>query len=215
MKTRLHILKIGLMAALAVALVVPAHALADYYVPPENSAANQYTESFPGAGGEKDGKGKKVTPADTLGSRNAKRLEKHSPTGKEAAEVAAETAPESVTTTDSGASGGSGGASGGSGGAGNAGGGGAGKNAGGSGSGGALGANGGSTSSGGGNAAVSQSAKVDQPEGSSGLSQVLGQATGVGDGNVGLWLPLAILLTLAGSIAYAARSRQPRHRHSA
>jgi hypothetical protein len=215
MKTRVHISLIGLTAALTVALVVPAHSLADYYVPPENSAANQYTESFPGAGGEKDGKGKGVTPADTLGSRNAKRLEEHGSAGKAAAEVAAETAPEPVT-TDGGTSGGSGSASGGSGGAGNAGGNASsGKGAGGSGSGGGSGANGGSTSSGSGNTAVSQSAKVDQPEGSSGLSQVLGQATGVGDGNVGLWLPLVILLTLAGSIAYAARSRQARHGHSA
>lgn len=203
------------MAALAVVLVVPAHSLADYYVPPENSAANQYTESFPGAGGEKDGKRKSVTPADTLGASNAKRLEKHSPAGKAAAEVAAETAPAPVA-VDGGASGGSGDTSESVGGTGNAGGG-SGKGTGGPSSGTASGANDGSTSSssGGGNAAVSQSAKVNQPKGSSGVSQVLGQATGVGDGNVGLWLPLVILLTLAGSIAYAARSRQLRHGHSA
>jgi hypothetical protein len=213
MKMRLHILKIGLMAALAVALVVPAHSLADYYVPPENSAANQYTESFPGAGGEKDGKRKSVTPADTLGASNAKRLEKHSPAGKAAAEVAAETAPAPVA-ADGGAGDSSEDTGGGAGGTGNAGGG-SGKGTGGPSSGTTSGANGGSTSSGGGNTAVSQSAKVDQPEGSSGLSQVLGQATGVGDGNVGLWLPLVILLTLAGSIAYAARSRRLRHGRSA
>lgn len=205
MKTRLHILRIVLTTASAVALVAPAQSLADYYVPPQNSAANQYTESFPGAGGEKGGKAKGVTPADTLGSRNAERLEQRGPAGKAAAEVAAETAPTPVTSADAGASGGSGGTSGAGTGPGNG--------AGGSGSGTATG--GGSTSTGGGETGVGPSAKVDQPEGSSGFTQVLGQATGVGDGNVGLWLPLVILLTLAGSIAYAARLRRPGHGHSA
>jgi hypothetical protein len=208
MKMRLHTLRIALATALTVALVVPAQSLAEYYVPPENSAANQYTESFPGAGGEKAGKGKKATPADTLGSRNAKRLEERGPAGQAAAEVAAETAP-SQPSTGSEANGGGEGSSGGG-----AGSGGGGSN-GGSGSGGTAGSNGGSTSSGGSADSVGQSTKVDQPQGSSGVGHVLGQATGVGDGNVGIWLPLVILLTLAGSIAYAARSRQLRHGHSA
>lgn len=212
MKMRLHILRIALATALTVALVVPAHSLAEYYVPPENSAANQYTESFPGAGGEKGGKGKKATPADTLGARNAERLEERGPDGKAAAEMAAETAPSQLPTTDAtGGSGGSGGDSGVAGGGTNAGGG-----AGGSGSGGsAVGTKGGSTSSGGGTNVVGNATKVDQPQGSSAVGQVVGQATGIGDGNVGIWLPLVILLTLAGSIAYAARSRQLRHGHSA
>jgi len=203
-------LRIALATASTVALVVPAHALADYYVPPENSAANQYTESFPGAGGEKGGKGKKATPADTLGARNAERLEERGPAGKAAAELAAETAPSQVTTTVAEAAGNGGDNNGGTGNAG-----GAGKGTGGSGSGGSAGANGGSTSSGGGTNVVDNAVKVDQPQGSSGVGHVLGQATGVGDGNVGIWLPLVILLTLAGSIAYAARSRQLRHGHSA
>jgi hypothetical protein len=209
MKTRLHILRIALATALTVALVVPTQSPADYYVPPENSAANQYTESFPGAGGEKAGKGKKATPADTLGSRNAKRLEERGPAGKAAAEVAAETAP-SQPPAGSGANGDAEGSSGG-GGAGS----GTGGSNGGTGSSGAAGANGGSGSANGSAGGVGQSAKVDQPQGSSGVGHVLGQATGVGDGNVGIWLPLAILLTVAGSIAYAARTRQLRHGHSA
>jgi hypothetical protein len=208
MKMRLHILKIALATALTVALVVPAHSLAEYYVPPENSAANQYTESFPGAGGEKGGKGKKATPADTLGTRNAERLEERGPDGKAAAELAAETAPSQLPTD-----GATGGGEGGGGDTGAAGGGtSTGAGTGGSGSAGTAGTKGGSASSGGG---VGQSAKVDQPQGSSGVGHVLGQATGIGDGNVGIWLPLVILLTLAGSIAYAARSRQLRHGHSA
>jgi hypothetical protein len=212
MKTQLHILKIALATALTVALVVPAHSLAEYYVPPENSAANQYTESFPGAGGEKGGKAKGATPADTLGARNAKRLEERGADGKAAAELAAETAPSQLPT--SGTSGGEGGGD-----AGNAAGGGTnagtGTGTGGSGSGGSAGANGGSTSSGGGTNVVDNVVKVDQPQGSSAVGHVVGQATGVGDGNVGIWLPLVILLTLAGSIAYAVRTRQLRHEHHA
>lgn len=208
MKIRLHILRIALATALTVALVVPAHSLAEYYVPPENSAANQYTESFPGAGGEKGGKGKKATPADTLGARNAERLEERGPAGKAAAEMAAETAPTQPPTSDATGNGGSGGDTGAAGtGAGT----GTGGGTGGSGSGGtAAGANGGSTSSGGGANAVGNTAKVDQPQGSSAVGQVVGQATGIGDGNVGLWLPLAIVLILIGSIAYGARTRQLR-----
>jgi hypothetical protein len=209
MKTRLHILRIALATALAVALVVPAHSPAEYYVPPENSAANQYTESFPGAGGEKAGKGKKATPADTLGAGNAKRLEERGPAGKAAAEVAAETAP-SQPPTGNGGSGDAEGSNGG-GGAGT----GAGGSGGGSGSGEATGADGGSASTGGGAGDVGRSTKVDQPQGSSGVSHVLGQATGVSDGNVGIWLPLVIALILVGAIAYAARTRQLRHGHGA
>lgn len=192
------------MAALAVAVAFPAHSLAEYYVPPENSAANQYTESFPGAGGEKGGKRKNATPADTLGARNAKRLEERGPAGKAAAELAAETAPSQPATAgegdgESSAGGGAGGTGAGKGG------GGAGTTAEGNGGQATQGANGG----------LGQAQKVDQPEGSSGFSQVLGQATGIDDGNVGIWLPLAILLTLAGSIAYAARTRQAGHgRHA-
>lgn len=217
MKMRLHILRIALATALTVALVAPAQVLADYYVPPQNSAANQYTESFPGAGGEKGGKGKKATPADTLGARNAKRLEERGPAGKAAAEMAAETAPTEVPTTDAtGGSEGSGGVdSGESGTAGTGSSFGTGGGAGGSGSGGdTAGTKGGSTSSGGTNVA-GNAVKVDQPQGSSAVGQVVGQATGIGDGNVGIWLPLVILLTLAGSIAYAARSRQLRREHHA
>lgn len=205
MKMRLHILRIALATALTVALVAPAHSLAEYYVPPQNSAANQYTESFPGAGGEKGGKGKKATPADTLGARNAERLEERGPAGKAAAEMAAETAPSQLPTTD--AAGGNEGSGGGTN---------TGAGTGGSGSGDtAAGANGGSTSSGGSPNGVNNATKVDQPQGSSAVGHVVGQATGIGDGNVGIWLPLAIVLTLIGSIAYAARSRQLRHGHSA
>ncbi|MDX6602262.1 MAG: hypothetical protein QOF13_1464 [Solirubrobacterales bacterium] len=182
-------------AALIAAVALPAGAAADYYVPPGNSAVNQYTESIPGAGGESGGKKKDVTPAQALGAANAKKLEQRGQAGEEAAEVAAETAPsEDLFSTASGGSGGQGN------GGGNQGGG--GSTSGGSGGSSAGGASGGPNTS-------DSTIEVSQPSGSSGISSVLGQATGATDeGNIGLWLPLAILAILAGAIAYRVRLRQ-------
>ncbi|HEU4737859.1 MAG TPA: hypothetical protein VFS54_02120 [Solirubrobacterales bacterium] len=210
MKDRRQILAIAAASAVA-ALSLPAVAAAEYYVPPANSAANQYTESFPGAGGESSGKGKKVTPGAALGAGNAEKLEKKGSAGKATAELAAETAPPQL--VDQGSNGGEGtgeaddnGQTGGK------------SSEGGedeSGSGvpatGGGGSNGGSSGSRGGTGAE---ANVQQPQGSSGVGKVLGQATGVSDGDLGLWLPLVIVLTLIGSVAYWARARnaQPGHR---
>lgn len=208
MKDRRQILAIVAASAVA-ALALPSAAAAEYYVPPANSAANQYTESFPGAGGESGGKGKKVTPGAALGAGNAEKLEKKGSAGKATAELAAETAPPQL--VDHGSNGGEGtgktddkGQAGGKGdqtGEGESG-----SGAPGSGS----GSNGGPSNGAGEGAA----ANVQQPQGSSGVGQVLGQATGVNDGNLGLWLPLVIVLTLIGSVAYWVRMRhaQPGHR---
>jgi hypothetical protein len=187
MKDRRQILAIAAASA-AVALALPSAAAAEYYVPPANSAANQYTESFPGAGGESSGKRKPVTPGTALGAGNAEKLEAKGPAGKAAAEIAAETAPPQL--VDDGSSEGD-----------ETGGGQPGDGSGESTTG-AGGSNGGS--SGGGNGTP---AKAQQPQGSSGFGQVLGQATGMSDGNLGLWLPLAIVLTLIGSVAYWVRMR--------
>lgn len=177
---------------------MPTAAAAEYYVPPANSAANQYTESFPGAGGESSGKRKQVTPGTALGAGNAEKLEAKGPAGKAAAEMAAETAPPQL--VDQGSGGEDPGRTDGKGDDGESG----------SGAPGTGGSNGGSPGAGGDRGA---SADAAQPEGSSGVSQVLGQATGAGDGNLGLWLPLAIALTLIGSVAYWVRARnaQPGH----
>jgi hypothetical protein len=174
--------------ALLGAVVLPAGAAADYYVPPGNSAVNQYTESFPGAGGETSGKNKKdAVPAETIGAGNAKKLEEKGVNGREAAEVAAETAPpadlyapandESSQKPGKQPHGGS--------------------NTG-----------GGSADVGGNSGGGQQSTgtQVSQPSGSSGLGSVLGQATGTG-GDIGLWLPLAIVLTVIGALAYRLRHR--------
>lgn len=198
MKDRRQILLLAAVSALAVALALPAAAAAEYYVPPANSAANQYTESFPGAGGESSGKRKQVTPGAALGGDNAKELAAKGPAGEATAELAAETAPPQIVDSGSGGSADGTGDSGQTDGSG-------GEKGGGESGAGATGTGGGSSGS---------ATRVQQPEGSSGFGQVLGQATGASDGNLGLWLPLAIVLTLIGSVAYWVRARhaQPGHR---
>lgn len=185
---------------LLVALAAPAYAGAEYYVPPGNSAANQYTETLPSAGGDSGGKKKdKASPAATLGAGNAKKLEDQGPSGKAAAQLAAETAPATVpvTETASNDSGGNGQAAGGGGKSGNGGG------SGGSGS--------GKTANGAGSGSATTTVQVDEPSGSSGIGAVLGQATGsADDGSLGLWLPVAIIAAIAGSVAYLVRTRPGR-----
>lgn len=204
MKDRRQILAIAAVSV-AAALALPSAAAAEYYVPPANSAANQYTESFPGAGGESSGKRKEVTPGTALGAGNAEKLEQKGPAGKAAAEMAAETAPPQL--ADRGSSGEDAGETGGNGQPGDK----SDEKGSGESASGVPGSNSGSSGGGGGTGAA---ANAQQPQGSSGLGQVLGQATGMSDGSLGLWLPLAIVLTLIGSVAYWVRMRhaQPGHR---
>jgi hypothetical protein len=166
---------------LLAALALPAQALAEYYIPPGNSAANQYTEAYPTAGGDsggKQGKGR-ATPADTLGTANAKRLESKGQTGAEVAAVAAETAPPPIAEQPGG----------------------------GSDKGDGPGQTGGAN--GGGGSEPSRTAPTDSTSGSSAIGEVVAQATGsADDGNLGPLLPIVVLATVAGSIAYLAR----RHR---
>ena len=78
-------------------LAFPLGANAEYLVPPGNSAATQYTEAYPTAGGPKnsDGQaGRHRNPGHVLGNRNAERLEALGRDGRSVAEVAALTAPE-------------------------------------------------------------------------------------------------------------------------
>jgi hypothetical protein len=86
-----------LLATSIAVLALPAAANAEYLVPPGNSAATQYTESIPTAGGhsdaEKPSKQGHRTPTEILGSHNAQQLESQGEAGREAAEFAAETAP--------------------------------------------------------------------------------------------------------------------------
>jgi hypothetical protein len=168
------------LGAVVGGLILPSAALAEYYVPPGNSAANQYTEAFPTAGGESGGNpgnGGKATPAGTLGARNANRLDEQGAAGAAAARVAAETAPVPLVGADRGVPRG----------------------------GGPKPAN-----SGDGGPSVqpnrAEGGHAAAGSGSSGFGEVVGQATG-NDGNLGLLLPIAILATIAGSIAYRVRMR--------
>jgi len=188
MNFRLNIAKVAVLGALLAGLFLPGTALAEYYVPPGNSAANQYTESLPGAGGESAGKrGDTIrSPEQSLGKRNAQRLEAQGPAGRAAAQLAAETAPPQSLVRAAATAGNSNG-------------------------------NGGDSrqqasgkpSQGNGAGSTSPAvASTGQPSGSSGLGEVLSQATGSSDdGNLGLWLPIVILATVAGSIAYCLRPR--------
>ena len=49
---------------------------------------------------------------------------------------------------------------------------------------------------------------AEDPEGSSGLGQVVEEATGTSSGELGLWLPLIIVAVIAWSIGYLLRQRQ-------
>jgi hypothetical protein len=167
-----------------VALLVPASpAAAEYLIPPENSAATQYTEAIPTSGGRRDAERDDARgdrdPKEVLGNRNAQRLEGEGPSGRELAEFAATTAPATGSAAVSGGAGDSdddGGATGG-----------------------AKGSGRGGPGSGLGEAA---------PSGSSPLSEVIEQATGSSSsGQLGPLLPLLILAALAWAVWYALRQR--------
>jgi hypothetical protein len=171
-------------------------------VPPSNSAANQYTETFPTSGGDKktDQKPTHRSPVKVLGSQNTRKLEEQGPEGKAAAEAAAATAPTPITTTPptpvhepSAQSNGGGSAGGGEGGHG-------------------KGNDGQSVPrhvSGTANGPGNVSAPVPEPSGSSGLGSAIEQATGLStSGSSGMLLPLVILTTILWSLAYLWRQRR-------
>jgi hypothetical protein len=156
-------------------------------VPPENSAATQYTEVLPTVGGKKQSTGgkKKRSPANVLGADNARRLEAQGKQGREVAEVVAATAPNiTETTAVSGAEPASG----------------AGKHrqrpstppvrkaeAG---------------------APPPLQVQSETPSGSSGLSEVVAEATGSSSGQLGLLLPLLLVGTILWALAYLRRQRR-------
>jgi hypothetical protein len=196
------------IAVAAAAILAPAAAGAATVVPPGNSAANQYTETLPTTGGNAEAKnGKhKVTPADVIGSGPAKKLDSQGKQGREAAAVIAATAPAPVSAGGEGGDEGSGGVPGGAGGQG---GGGAGNGGGSEGGGQGQGGGGdGSTGSGARSVNVVDSV-VEEPTGSSGFGEVLGQATGsTSSGGSGLLLPLAILATAIWAVFFLLRRKR-------
>lgn len=201
---------LGLLAATIAILALPNAAQAEYLIPPGNSAATQYTEAVPTAGGPKatnpSKHGGSKSPKQVLGKGNAKKLDAQGPEGHAAAEVAAATAPVAVSGGGEGTPPAPGHAS-------------PGKAANGPGSGGnnsngngspghnASGDTPGSTA---GQEATPSSEQI--PNGSSGLGEVLGQATGSSSGQLGLLLPLIVLATIAWSVAFVLRQRKrPTH----
>lgn len=95
--------KLGSIAALAIFLALPTTS-AWAVVPPGNSAVNQYTETFPAAGGAETTKrrGKQDarphrSPVETLGAKKVRKLAAEGPVGREVAAVVAATAAPSAT----------------------------------------------------------------------------------------------------------------------
>lgn len=190
----------GFVAALALAL--PAGAVAaeetGSVVPPENSAATQYTEAVPTSGGDSTPGGghKKSSPAKVLGSKNAHKLESRGSEGREVARVVAETAPATSAATappvEPQRKGN-------------------GSHAKGKGNGG----NGKSRGEAHPRRVEPPAAKPpptahELPSGSSGLGEILGEATGSSSsGELGALLPLAILAAIAWSLAFFWRGRRP------
>jgi len=177
------------MTALVACTALPPVAAAETVVPPGNSAATQYTETFPTSNGEADLNqginGGEVDPSKVLGAENARRLESAGAEGRQVAMIAAATAPPAPETESGGGHPASHGA--------------------GAGSGRGSGGSGGAPQNG---SQERRNVRVDQPSGSSGLGQVLGQATGTDSGRLGLWLPLLIVATIAWALAYAWRQRR-------
>jgi hypothetical protein len=189
-------MRTALLFATIAALAVPASAAAEYLVPPGNSAVNQYTESYPTAGGDRNSEKASglggSPPEQTLGKRNTQRLEAQGEDGVVVAEVAAETAPSTAPaeTPDRAPAAGDGEQPG----------------------------QGAKPDRPQGDAEPSpEAATAGGPKGpdagsggsgSSGLGEVLGQATGAStSGSMGLLLPLVVLATLAWALASLWRRR--------
>jgi hypothetical protein len=173
------------MAALTALVALPPSAVAETVVPPGNSAATQYTETFPTSNGEADLNqgidGGEREPSKVLGAKTAHHLDNAGPEGEAVATFAAATAPPTAAAPGGGAR---------------------------------------RTSSHRGQGSAHPGAGSDAAEpagrgvslprssGSSALGQVVGQATGVDSGRLGIWLPLLLGATAAWAIVYAWRRRQ-------
>jgi hypothetical protein len=183
-----------LMAALAIA-ALPASAATAAYVPPGNSAATQYTEAVPTAGGPKstnDSKHRQSrSPDKVLGAHKTAKLDAHGPQGKAAAEVAALTAPSTAAAShETAAAPGHGNPA--------------------QGDQGGNGSNGGDPSQSDNSTSPAHSAQAG-PDGSSGVGEVIGQATGSSSsGQPSLWLPLLIAAVVIWSGAYLLRRQRKR-----
>jgi cobalamin biosynthesis Mg chelatase CobN len=187
--------RIALACAALALLALPGAASAASLVPPGNSAANQYTETFPTTGGNAEAKGKKAAPGAVLGAGNAKKLDSKGKEGREAAAVVAATAPPTQT---GGSAGGAGSAPGGQG-----------DTPAGNGSANGQPSRGGSGGAGDASHTSSASTTTADSDGSSGLGEVLGQATGSSSsGGIGFLLPLIVLASVVWAVAFFLRRRR-------
>jgi hypothetical protein len=197
-RTRLSLLVAGVALA-----AMPASAAAEAYVPPGNSAATQYTEAVPTAGGpkttNKSKHGQSRSPGKVLGADKTAKLDAQGPEGRAAAKLAASTAPTVVSGTGEGAAtvhahtsphtapNGSGSGSGKS-------------------EGGEMPAN-----PSGGPAHHDGTLTFSKASGgSSAIGEVAGQATGSSSGQLGIWLPLLIAAVVIWSGAYVLRRQRKR-----
>lgn len=195
-KTRLAI------PAVALLLVVGpgAAAAGGAVLPPGNSAATQYTEAIPTAGGDTktDEAAHHRSPTKVLGNSNTRKLQEHGADGQAAAEAAAATAPAPVSAeTEAEASDET-----------------KGEKTAGSGSNGTGKGDGDGQAgqqprrAGAGGVEVSPTA-AKLTNGSSGVGSAFEQATGLStSGQSGMLLPLVILATILWSLAYLWRQRR-------
>lgn len=178
-------------------------AAAETVVPPGNSAATQYTETFPTSNGEADVNkeidASNLEPSKVLGKNKTHALEQHGSDGKQVAIITAVTAPHPVAeepgseeaeaeAEEKQAPA---------------------KN---QGKGGDGGGNQGQPAQqkpeSGGVQTDDTTVTVSQPNGSSGLGEILSQATGADSGQLGLLLPLILIGTVVVSLTYAWRARR-------
>lgn len=175
---------LGTLALAILTLAAPGSAGAVAVVPPGNSAATQYTEALPTAGGPKGTghageRGRERSPNEVLGKSTTRRLEAQGAQGQAVAEVVAETAPSSPSraSVDS--------------------------------SGKPKGSNGEEGRQANGDSGGGSATRAARDDGSSSLGEVAGQATGSSSsGEMGLLLPLLIAAVLLWGAVYWSRQRR-------
>jgi hypothetical protein len=195
-RTKMNFMRtaIGIAFVVAFAAVSPV-AAAETVIPPGNSAATQYTEAFPTSGGEADVNkeidASNLEPSKVLGKHKTQALENQGSDGKQVAIITAVTGPqpppaEAPDQTSHPA-----------------------KHKPARSQGGHEPAQQQASSGGGaGEPPAGASVTVSQPSGSSGLGEILGQATGASSGQLGLLLPLILIGTVFISLTYVWRQRR-------
>jgi hypothetical protein len=174
----------GTVALAILTLAAPGSAGAAAVVPPGNSAATQYTEALPTAGGPRGTshpgeRGRERSPNEVLGKSTTQHLEAQGAQGRAVAEVVAETAPSSLSRASIDNSGK------------------------------AKGPNGRKVRQANGAGGGGSATRAARDDGSSGLGEVAGQATGSSSsGEMGLLLPLLLAAVILWAAVYWSRQRR-------